>query len=201
MHLKQSSNNSYPISLLFTMTSLLTNIYATTGLTLFVILCRLIADLYNAICVEVDQMSVDNFPTAEMFSVELKKLQNKHFLVWRCVDELNRCFGFLLLLDIVFKFVGVINSTMYIFITFISAEKIWQPLMVSIIFFVYHIISLTLICCSSDTISIKVLFSCCIDAVLGTYNFCLFFIWRQISYYLLFVVCQWKLVAFLQTKK
>ena len=168
MHLKQSSNNSYPISLLFNMTSLLTNIYATTGLTLFVILCRLIADLYNAICLEVDQMSVDNFPTAEMFSVELKKLQNKHFLVWRCVDELNRCFGFLLLLDIVFKFVGVINSTMYIFITFISAEKIWQPLMVSIIFFVYHIISLTLICCSSDTISIKVLFSCCIDAVLGT---------------------------------
>ena len=147
-------NNVYitPYRIILDVTTLVSNMYGSLGRVLFAILCHLITDMYKLIGKKIDKlMTVD----AEIPN-SLKQLKSEHLLVFRCVGELNRCFGPILLFDIIFTFIGFINWSMYSLTILVSVEMNWLFVMLIISSFTLHTANLILICFSSDRIHVEV---------------------------------------------
>jgi hypothetical protein len=141
-------------------TTLVFNIYGSIGRVLFAVLCKLIADLYSSIGKKIEKMTIEADGmdvTEEDMANSLKRLKIDHLLLFRSVNKLNRCFGHILLFDIIFTFIGFINWSMYSLTTYVSAEVSWLYMMLINSVFIEHTANLTLICISSDRIYVKVI--------------------------------------------
>lgn len=148
-----------PCRILLDITILVSNMYGSLGRVIFAILCLLITEVYKTIGKKIAKVTVDadgQILAQEEISNSLKRLRSEHLLVSRCVDELNRCFGPILLFDIIFTFIGFVNWSMYSLTTFVSEEANWLFCMLVISVFTMHTANLTLICFSSDRILLKV---------------------------------------------
>ena len=136
--------------------TLINNIVATTGRVLFSILCLMIAEMYGTMKDTIVEISA--VCNIESSVIQLKKLRLQHAFVNVCVDQLNNTFGLILLFEIIFIFVGIINATTRFLINYSGDETLihWSHILLELFLFFYHIINFMTICYLSDYMSNQV---------------------------------------------
>ena len=133
-----------------------TNIYATTARMLFYFLCRILSDYYINIRKEIEHIAM-NETNIFLVSDRLSKLADQHKLICRCVDKINKCFGLILLIDVINIFFKEINNSVYLVMEFGSAESIdWLSTAIVVSWILYSIVYFSIICLSSDQIQKEV---------------------------------------------
>ncbi len=111
-----------------------------------------------------DFMASNNSPDGKLDNEflaadSLTKLRNQHALVYRCVEQLNVCFGHFFLIDITFIFLTEINTAVYT-LEGLCAEPInWLHVLGNLSLIVYWIVNFSIICISSHRIENEV-FKC-----------------------------------------
>lgn len=134
--------------------AIVTKIFASSAVLLFCILCKILAGRINSIRQQIlVQQTSDFVVTNKDFT--LRKLRSRYTCVSHSVELLNDCFGYIMMFEIPFIFVGVINTSMDLVISAHLGD--WGSKVFSIVFFFNHIINLIIICLSSEKIHTEVI--------------------------------------------
>lgn len=139
---------------------LATKIYPTTAMVLFCIFSLIISQQLKAV---EDQVVSLIHPTytqnAENITrTTLTKLQSQHIQIYLSTDLLNRCFGFILLIDIPFQFIGIINTTMSFFMN--GSLSNWLYCFLQLVFIINHVVNMAWISFRAHNIAAHVLLLC-----------------------------------------
>lgn len=127
-------------------------IYPLTAIVIFVIHCYVSSLLFESIQSQIIQCEIQLLNGRdEDVRFLLFTLKERHILACDTVDGINRCFGWTLLLSVIFFFVAVINSSFYLFGL---DNRISLP---DVTFTVFSLTHLTLLCFTADRVQIKVL--------------------------------------------
>lgn len=138
-----------------------TKMWASTCRILFYLICKIISEFYISINQEIyfiandtssDGKNIRDFVLADY----LKKLRNQHALVYRCVAQLNVCFGHFLLIDITFIFLTEINTAMYTLEALFSEAIDWLHVLGNLPLMIYWIANFSIVCLSSHQIENEV---------------------------------------------
>ena len=128
-----------------------TKIYPTTAMALFCLFCFVISQQLNGVKHQVESLSITDVNDARK---ALSKLQRQHVQICNSVNHLNRCFGLILLIDIPFNFIGVINTPM---VFLVNKSPIWSAYSIlQIVSWVNHTVSVILVSFTSQNISRQV---------------------------------------------
>ena len=138
---------------------LLTQTYSVSSLVLFRFVSRLVIDHFAIISRKLDviltvlqqKQSLEGLMIGKM-----KQLQRQHELLCRSADSMNEIFGPILIFQIPFVFIGVINSSVNIFFKFKDGfgktEDSYFSLISTLAFLVSHIANFSLLCHESDNL-------------------------------------------------
>ena len=128
------------------MSVVLLQLYPISAQILFSLLCSALSMQFKSICHEIDQVSAHNFG--------IGNLKLRHLAVCDSVDQLNRCFGPLLVFNVSSAILGATNLAFYVFESFSSVEK-----MAGVICFFYLVdivINLLILAHAADRMKIQV---------------------------------------------
>lgn len=134
--------------------SYVAKLYPTTAIVLFCIFSYVINKQLNAVKSQVESLITNPPDSDDEAKSFLSKLQRQHVQICLSVGLLNRCFGLILLIDIPFNFIGVINTTMNFFMNGSVAK--WSFKILQLATFVNHIINVILISFRADKIASQV---------------------------------------------
>lgn len=124
-------------------------IYPMTGILLFCILSYVSSASFQYVQMEIKRHAIEKPSNVIRPLVFLVK--RHHIFATETVDYINYCSGWTLLLAILFSFVAIVNSSFYFFGL---DGTVSLP---DVVFGMYAILNLTVICCSADHIRIKVI--------------------------------------------
>ena len=135
-------------------------IYATTGRMLYYLLCKIISEFYISMRKEIDFIA-NNIPPNDSSKIifvseisdTLTKLANHNVLIaYRCVEQLNFCFGHFLFIEITYIFFAEINTAMYILEHLCSKSNNGLLIWILIMWLVYFLLNFSILCFSSHRI-------------------------------------------------
>jgi hypothetical protein len=86
-------------------------IFPTTVLTLFCLMCLIISNQLELIRDQIEQLSINNSFDMSV-ATRLALLQRRHILISKSIDAVKVAFGPVMLFEILFIFIGVINTVM-----------------------------------------------------------------------------------------
>lgn len=154
-------------------------LYTTTSLMLFCILCMIIADQFQNIRLQIHRMVFFNATFEHLIRLQnqytsskyipfkvitihrSQTICNPHYLllcvsVCRSLNNLNNCFGLIVLLEVMFNFISVVNTTMDFFMN--SGQAHWSFRTLQLGMVSYAIINLILMCLCADNIKNQVIY-------------------------------------------
>ena len=133
-----------------------TKAYASLTVVLFGVIMRFVGNLINAIrCEMTEFMPLGTTVTEDLLIIRLKRLRRNFTSINFFVDLLNNSFGWILLFEIQYIFVGVINASMHLFISVNGGN--WNSKLLSFGHFVGHVVNLMFICLSSERLREEVI--------------------------------------------
>lgn len=133
--------------------AVVTKIYASSTLLLFCILCKILAGRISSIRQKLLVQQISSFGIPR--DLILRKQRSQYTCVSQSIELLNECFGYIMLFEVPYIFVGVINTSMHLVISANIGD--WGSKVFSIMFFINHVINLMLICLSSEKINTEVI--------------------------------------------
>ena len=136
-----------------------TKIYPSTAVVLFCISSWVISQQFNGLRTKVKSLMINYNPLDsdnEGKKALLAKLQRHQVQIYRSVELLNRCFGLILLIDIPFHFIGVINTTMILVMTN-GAGALLPFKMLKLVTLFIHTFNVILVSLCSDKIASNVI--------------------------------------------
>ena len=128
-------------------------IYPTTVLTLFCIFCLLISDQLEIIRDQIEQVSNRNPFDTSAVSRHLVFLQKQHILISKSICAVNITFGPVMLFEVPFIFIGVINTLV---INLLSKQLELFSITYSVITLANYISNFLIICLSAEKIKTQV---------------------------------------------
>lgn len=128
--------------------------YPKTLIVLFCITCKIISHQFRLIVDQIKNISPNSFNTVEV-SNQLNCLQHYHGVICNSNVILNECFGSILFFEILFIFVGLINTAMSILIHYGNYTEPFFWTMTGILL-TDHIIRVSIICLSAESIANRV---------------------------------------------
>ena len=139
--------------------SFITKIIPISALALFCLLTRWISLHLQVIFMRIKEIATKskNLPchsASPSLSKHLLFLKEQHFLIYKAVRQINRYFGFYLVIEVVYIFTGVVNASMYILMGVISGEMVLAAY--SGVIFLDHLLHLFFITSSTDQINDEV---------------------------------------------
>jgi len=139
---------------------LTTKIYPTTAMVLFCIFSLIISQQLKVVEDQVVSLihPIYTQDTESMTRTTLNKLQSQHIQIYLSTDLLNRCFGFILLIDIPFQFIGIINTTMSFFIN--GSNSNWFYCLLQLVFVINHVVNMVWISFRAHNIEAHVRLLC-----------------------------------------
>ena len=144
-----------------------TKIHPTTAIIIFCILSLVISQQLNGIRSQVKPLMV-NYNQLESENegkrILLSNLQRQHVQIHYSLALLNRCFGLILLIEIPFNFMGMINVTMSFYLN--ASVSSFTYIILLVVLLINDSVNVTLVCLCSDKISFQVL----IDLLTNTYS-------------------------------
>lgn len=139
-----------------------TKIIPATTLTLFCTFAHLISLHLGAIRQRIKRQlsspsvsSLSSYHQESHRNLQLKLWQRQHLLVCKTINKLNKYFGIFLAIEVVFVFVGVINSLMFLLLSVMINDKLLATYNGVVIF--DHIVSLFLLTYFSTNITDQVI--------------------------------------------
>lgn len=135
--------------------TVITKIYASSHVFLFSLLCLTISGKIEGI-----RHQVKCFFSTSQFTychpdTFVRNLRSLYSQVNDSIGFMSRCFGWFLLFEIPFIFIGVINSSMNLVLS--AKESDWESKIFSSVFYINHVINLTCMCLSSQSINTEVM--------------------------------------------
>jgi len=134
-----------------------TKIHPATAIIIFCILSLVNSQQLNGIRSQVKSLMI-NYNQLESENegrrVLLSNLQRQHVQIHYSVALLNRCFGLILLIEIPFNFMGIINVTMSFYMNASVSSLAYITLLV--VLFINYSVNITLVCLCSDKITSQV---------------------------------------------
>ena len=93
----------------------LMSVYYTSSVVFFYILGHFIAKNFQLIAQRIDEVHNEKvfFVNVDQLLTQIRNWKRQHFALFKCVDQINKCFGILLLPMISFVFVAVINLSFF----------------------------------------------------------------------------------------
>lgn len=139
-------------SIFITITSTLSIIYPLTTIVLFAVHCYASSVAFELIRTKIKRCAIQlRNGRGRDVRILLLTLKNRFILASDTVDGINRTFGWMLLLSMTFFFVAIINASYVVF----SLDK--QITAGDLVFLLFALVHLTLVCFVADHISINVL--------------------------------------------
>ena len=134
-----------------------TQIYSLSALTLFCFVSWVIIDCFGIIRKEVDDVlgMINRKQSQSSIIRRLRHLQRQHELLCRCADFINCIFGPILLFQIPFVFIGVINSFLNVFFNFkdrFGGLGDYLAVVSTLSFIVSHFVNFSMLCNTSDNL-------------------------------------------------
>ena len=154
-------------------------LYTTTSLMLFCIICMIIADQFKNIRLQIHRMVFFNATFEHLIRLQNQYTSSKYIpfkvntlyrnqpicnppylllcvSVCRSLINLNNCFGLIVLLEVLFNFILVVNTTMDFFMN--SGQAHWSFRTLQLGMVSYAIINLILMCLCADNIKNQVMY-------------------------------------------
>lgn len=148
-HLFTGTSSTHRILISFTSTLMI--VYPMSAILLFLILSHVSSISFQFCQLEIKRNAVDHKSDIRTLFFKVKR---QHIFASDMVDCINHCLGWTLLLTIPFTFVAIVNCSFYVFGL---DGTVSLP---DVVFCIYAICNLTLICCFADDIRHKVLSHC-----------------------------------------
>lgn len=129
--------------------------YATTAVVYFCFNCRIISDQFQTIDNQIKKWSISNYSIVKLICPkQLIRLQKHHALICHSVKLLNKSFGMIVFLEILFVF--IVSSISFVrIITFLNASEFYK-IPFPLIILSNMIGNLVLICHFGDRVHSKV---------------------------------------------
>jgi hypothetical protein len=143
---------------LLDLVELWTQIYSITSLVFFCFVARLVIDHFGIICQKLNAiltMLHHGKQSGDLVNRKLKHLQRQHELLCRSAHSMNEIFGPVLVFQILFVFIGVINSIVNIFFKLkdgLGKTEDYYALMSTLSFLISHFANFSLLCHGSDNL-------------------------------------------------
>lgn len=118
-------NNSSAVRKLLDISSLVFKVVPATILILFCTLTHMVSLHLSSIRFRIiRQHSISCFPRnmAEFERCQLNALKWQHLLVCKGIQQLNQYFGIFLAIEVCYNFIGVINSSVFLLMNFLSND-------------------------------------------------------------------------------
>ena len=134
--------------------------YPSSGLALYWALGYTLVKAFGAVADEIDASSPEickrlSINRNENYQYEIHRWAKQHAAIYECVENFNRGMGLVLLVEIAYIFVGVINQMFYIVVIFIELKDVD---FIASFLLIDHLIQLGTTCYIADAIRFQVIF-------------------------------------------